>query len=413
MTITLIILGLIALVWIGLYLSPVHRSTFTEPLDADAGEGALDGTQPPVTLIAPARNESAVLPRTVPTYCRQEYTRLRVLIVDDQSDDTTPTVLTELSRVHPELIHMRTTERPAGWMGKSWAVASGVTFARGLPSVALDTTPEQAAEEIYCFTDADCAFHPRALATAVRVMREQNADMLSVLPHMVLGHWSEKIGLPALLTTLGMVFPLGSVNNPASSIALAAGGFILIRRSAYEKVGGHESVRSHIVEDVQLARRAKSMGVRLHTRLTRNLVTTHMYEDWNDLWEGLAKNAYAGMDYQPRKFWVGLIVGMMVAVLPPVYMVATLIWVIAAPSPAGWTALALSAAIVAAQAAIHARTIRHMGLPLYHAVLMPVSIALYQAIAASSAFQYHYRGGNLWKGRRVGGPAVTEPQPPG
>lgn len=409
-TLFLVLLALIALLWVGLLLSPVHRPTFRDPLNADSTAVGSQSQWPRVTLIAPARNESSVLPTTVPTYCRQNYPNLQVLIVDDQSDDSTPLVLKDLSERHPELRSIRTSERPAGWMGKSWAVASGVRFA-----CAPVENDAAASPEIYCFTDADCMFHPDALATAVRTLEERGVDMLSVLPRMDIGPWCEKIALPGLLTVLGMVFPLGLVNKHASPVALAAGGFILMRRAAYEKVGGHESVRSHIVEDVNLARKAKAAGLKLHTRLTRDLVSTQMYENWTDLWEGLAKNAYAGMDYQPRKFWVGLIFGVMVAVLPPVYLATTAIWAFATAAPVAWWALALAAVIVAAQAAVHARTIRHMGLPIYHALLMPVSIALYQAIAADSAFQYHYRGGNVWKGRRVGAPTesatATSPVP--
>jgi hypothetical protein len=61
-----------------------------------------------------------------------------------------------------------------------------------------------------------------------------------------------------------------------------------------------------------------------------------------------------------------------------------------------------------AQVAVHARTVRHMGLPVYHALMMPISIALYVAIAASSAHAHHYRGGNVWKGRRYE-PALVTP----
>jgi hypothetical protein len=190
------------------------------------------------------------------------------------------------------------------------------------------------------------------------------------------------------------------VNDPASPLALAAGGFILIQRAAYEQIGGHAAVRAHIVEDVNLARRAKAMGLRLNTRLTRDLVSTRMYDGWSDMWEGLSKNAYAGMDYDPKKFWVGAVVAILVAVLPPIYLGVGIGWVAANPTPAGWAFLGLAAVANVAQVAVHARTVRHMGLPVYHALMMPISIALYVAIAASSAHAHHYRGGNVWKGRR-------------
>jgi glycosyltransferase involved in cell wall biosynthesis len=415
----LVLLFVVALAWVGLWVSPVHRVTFRDVLDAEPG-AATPADAPPVTLVAPARNEAAVLPVTVPTYVAQTYPRLRVVLVDDQSDDDTPRVLADLAARFPGVVVVRTGERPPGWLGKTWAVATGVAAATGAAeatgvrtaSIDVAAGPSPSGE-LYLFTDSDCALHPDAVATAVRFLLSRDLDLLSVLPRMEFGPYCEKIGLPGLVTVLGMMFPLGVVNNPASPLALAAGGFILVRRGAYDRIGGHAAVRHHVVEDVNLAKLAKASGVRTHTRLTRNLVTTHMYDGWADLWEGLCKNAYAGMDYDPKKFWVGLVVGVVVMVLPPVYLAATLGWAAAATSAAAgsagaggaasaWVAVCLAAVGVIAQAAIHARTVRHMGLPVYHAVLMPLSVGLYLAAAVASAFRHHYRGGNVWKGRRYG-----------
>ena len=242
----LVVLGLIAALWAWLWASPMHRVAFRDVLDADQDPRPVGGELPRVTLIAPARNEAPVLPVTVPTYCSQGYPNLHVLIVDDQSDDDTPAVLASLAARFPNLRTLRTRERPAGWLGKTWAVASGVAYVRAAsadqPAGAAtgESIGAGAADgEIYCFTDADCAFHPGAVATTVRVMRETGADVLSVLPRMEFTPACEKVGLPGLVTVLAILFPLGRVNDPASPLALAAGGFILFRRAAYERVGGH------------------------------------------------------------------------------------------------------------------------------------------------------------------------------
>jgi glycosyltransferase involved in cell wall biosynthesis len=404
MAIALIVFfGLLAVGWIALWLSPVHRVAFTDVLDALPAPTPPTATAlPKLIVIAPARNESAVLPQSVPTYCEQSLAPTRVIVADDQSDDATPSELARLAERYPLLQSIRTQPRPAGWVGKNWAVASAVQSAEETLALADD--------DIFVFTDADCLFHRDALATVVGRMNDRGLDMLSVLPHMELGPACEKIGLPGLVTVLSMVFPLGVVNNPKSPLALAAGGFIAIRRGAYRAAGGHEAVRHHVVEDVNLARLTKAAGKRIETHLTRNLVSTRMYENWADLWEGLAKNAYAGMDFQPRKFWVGLIVGTAMMVLPPLYLLASAAWLATAlstrtPTLVEWAVFALAVVMVAAQSAVHRRTTRHMGLHAGHALLMPLSISLYLAICCASAYQHHFRGGTLWKGRRVAGAA--------
>ncbi len=245
-------------------------------------------------------------------------------------------------------------------------------------------------------------FIRRQRGQAVRLLEEGPYDLVSLFPQLIFSCLSEKIGLTGLVTVLALMFPTGLTNNPKSKLAIAAGGFILVRRAPYMAIGGHESVKGQIIEDVNLAKKLKAAGATLHTRLTADLITTRMYEDFADMWEGLAKNAYAGMEYQGRKFVVGVIVGLIVMVLPPVYLLASLIWALAAfpATPKIWVIVGLSAAINGLMFLIHRRTVKHFNLPPHHAMLMSASLGLYQLIAASSFYQHHFKGGNVWKGRR-------------
>jgi hypothetical protein len=195
------------------------------------------------------------------------------------------------------------------------------------------------------------------------------------------------------------------VNNPRSKQALAAGGFILVRRSAYESVGGHAAVKDQVIEDINLARALKSAGHRLHIRLTDDLITTRMYENLSDLWEGLAKNAYAGVEHRAWKFVLGSLACVLVAVLPPVYFVVSLVAALLTYSqatPKLWGVVAISALINLLMYAIHRRTVRHFRLPAWHAWLMPLSLGFYQVIAVHSVYQHVVHGGAVWKGRRYG-----------
>jgi cellulose synthase/poly-beta-1,6-N-acetylglucosamine synthase-like glycosyltransferase len=256
--------------------------------------------------------------------------------------------------------------------------------------------------ELILFTDADILFHPQALRQAVRLMLAQKYDCVSLFPHLILESKLERLGLAGLVTVLTLIYPLGLVNRPKSSMAMAAGGFILVRRSAYEKIGGHESVKSQIIEDVNLARKLKASGATLHSRFTSDLCATRMYDSFDDLWEGLSKNAYAGMEYQPRKFWVGTIVGLLIAVLPPLYLIVSLVIALATyPATAKlWTIVGLSAAINLFMILIHGRAVRQLKLSAIYSYLMPLSAGLYTLIAMSSYYQHHFKGGNVWKGRR-------------
>jgi hopene-associated glycosyltransferase HpnB len=408
MTTLLVLLSLIAFVWLILFLSPAHQVFFRQTLDA--GTALPDPRAwPRVTIIVPARNEASMLPRTVPTVCAQDYPDLSVIVVDDQSDDASPQILEKLTSQHANLTVVRAADRPAGWCGKPWAVMQGVERAAMLRSHA---EPETRDSELLLFTDADIEFHPQAVRQAVRLFSAGPYDLVSLFPQLVFSCTSERIGLTGLVTVLALGYPAGVVNNPKSKQALAAGGFILVRRDVYDSIGGHAAVKNQVIEDINLARAIKSAGHRLHIRLTDDLLTTRMYENLPDLWEGLAKNAYAGVDHRPDKFILGSVLAALVAVLPPVYFVVSLVAALLAypeTPPKLWAIVGVCALINLLICGIHRRTVRHFRLPAWHAWLMPVSLGFYQIIAIHSVYQHLFKGGAMWKGRRYG---AAEPLAP-
>jgi chlorobactene glucosyltransferase len=379
-----VILAIIAGLWIVLAFGPWHRNGFGEQLNASTNLNA-NIELPSVSLIVPARNEAGILPTSVPSYCTQEYPGLQVIVVDDQSEDESPKILENLAKRYSNLTIVRAADRPAGWCGKPWAVQQGV---------------EQARTDFLLFTDADCVFHPLAVKQAVTLLLHENFDVLALIIMMTFGTLSEQIGLAGLASVLVMIMPISLVNDPKSKAALAAGGFILVRRQAYDKIGGHAAVQSEIIEDVKLAQKFKASGARFHCHATGDLVWTRMYEGFADLWEGLSKNAYAGSEYQPMKFWLGLTAATLVIILPPIYLIVSVIALLRHPSPLLGAIAVLSLIIVACQTIVQKRTVRYLKLPMWQNLTMPLSAALYLAIAINSAWEHHFRGGNLWKGRR-------------
>jgi hopene-associated glycosyltransferase HpnB len=404
----LILLLLIALLWLWLLVSPAHRATFTDCLDSctESPRAPL----PPVCVILAARNEAAMLPRTIPTICRQEYPQLPVIVVDDQSDDDTPRVLEQLKRENPNLITIRATDRPEGWIGKCWAIQQGVECARNLRSEISDLRP------LLLFTDADILYHPRAVHHAVAHLLAHNLDMLSLMPRCICETPIERLGVGGLISLLTQLFPTGWANDPNKKwSALACGAFMLVRPDAYARIGGHACVKRELIEDMNLAKHLKQSGARVAIRNTRDLIATRMYETFADLWEGLTKNAYAGMEYQPRRFWVGLLVAILVSVLPPIYLALAIAWAMHSRTSPAFAACGLAFLINLFMILIHARCVRHLKLPFFYAFTLPLSATLYSMIVIDSVLQHHFRGGNVWKGRRYDremllGGATTEIQ---
>ena len=353
-----------------------------EPAPADA---------PAVAAIVAARDEERDVRASVSSIVAQEYPNLVVRVVDDQSTDRTGAILDELAadpayRDRLRVIHG--AERPAGWVGKTWAVQQGADDAG-------------ASAPWLWFVDGDMVLHPRALATAIHEARTTGADLVSFLPRAdCRGFWQGATAI-VLSQVLTHLYPLARVNDPARPEALAAGGFLLVRRSTYDRVGGHAAVRGEIVEDIQLARLVKSAGGRITLRATPELASTHMYGTLGEIWRGLRKNAYAGMEYQFHKYMTGVLVSLTMAWAPPLALAMGGVMALIHPHPTPAIAVAaigIGALGWVAQALASAPFVLFLRLRPWLAFSLPAGISLYVAIATSSVWHYH-QGRVLWKGR--------------
>lgn len=382
------IAALVALVWtalalrlIGLARGPWFR--LLGPVEHATNEC------PTVDAIIPARNEEANVEATIRALQAQDYPNLTLTVIDDQSTDSTSEILERLAskaNSRMPLRFVRGIERPDGWVGKTWAVHQGTRIATA---------------EWLLFVDADMGLHPRALASSIAEAEASGADFVSLLPGVRCETFWQGAIAASLLQLLGQLYPLDRVNDPARPEAIAAGGFILVRRSVYDRAGGHEAVRRAIIEDIQLARRVKETGGKLLVRLAPSLAWTHMYGSFGNIWQGLRKNAYAGMDYMPHKYVTGALIALLLAWVPWVALVVGLI------HREPWT-IGMGAWGIIGQALATVPILMFLRLPIPFAFTLPAGITAYVAIATSSVW-HHHRGRILWKDRSISSAVVAAP----
>ena len=383
--------GLVAAAWtaLAIRLIGLTRGPWFRFLKA-ADPSIAMVSKPTVAAIVPARNEEAHVAATVASLCRQDYPNLTLTLIDDESTDSTRAVLQRLQDEPapglPRLVVVEGVRRPAGWVGKTWAVHQGATTATA---------------DWLWLVDADMGLDPTALRTALIEAERTGADLVSFLPGVHCEtFWQRTIAI-SFLHILAHLFTLDRVNNPDRPEALAAGGFILVRRATYEQVGGHEALRHAIVEDLELARNVKHAGGKLAVRLAPELAWTHMYGSFSEIWVGLRKNAYAGMDFMPHKFIVGAIVALVMGWAPLASLAGG--WVLNWPIlmiVGGWGILAQVAATI--PNAIFAR----VAWP--YALALPAGISAYVAIASASVWHFH-RGHIFWKGRSIKVASINRP----
>lgn len=330
---------------------------------------------PSVSLLIPARNEAANLRAHLPLLLAQDYPRLEIVVLDDQSDDGTAELVEDFARSTPGRLRLvRGASPPPGWVGKCWACWQLAAEARG---------------ELLVFCDADVAAGPHAVSRTVALMQRYRAGAATAIPRLTTGSAAEAAVVPLVVQLpLAVLLPLALVpRTRAVSLSAGNGQWLAFTREAYARVGGHEAVRGEVLEDVRLARIAKRAGVRLVAAAAPRDLSVRMYAGWNEVRAGFRKNVYALLGGRPATFVVGLGMFALAALYP---------WVaVARGSVAGLAALGLLLAVRAAAALLF-----HQG---WRTVwLHPLGCVLALRIAAAS---FRARGGVTWRGRSIPTPA--------
>ena len=230
---------------------------------------SVSAEQPEVSVIVPARNEEANLANCLGSLAGQPGPSYEIIVVDDHSTDRTRGIAQEF----PVAV-ITADPLPDGWSGKCNACWSGVRVAKG---------------KWLLFTDADTRHSANSIEQGLDEARENDAAMLSYSPKQEVHSFAERALMPVIFAELATTFRPREVSDPNSPAAAANGQYLLIRRDAYDAVGGHAAVAQAILEDVELAKQVKYAGYKLHFRLS-DAVRTRMYRSFAQMWEGWTKN---------------------------------------------------------------------------------------------------------------------------
>ena len=241
-------------------------------------------TLPRVLILVPARNEAGHIKACIRSLLGQKYPDFEVLVLDDQSTDSTPVKLAQLALEHDRLKVITGLPAPEGIAGKNWACAQLAGPADG---------------ELLFFTDADTVYQADALAEIVGAMLAEKADLLTGFPRQVVKTWGERLLVPFFSWASLNFIPLGLAYLLRSTVlAIAVGQIMVFTRKAYETVGGHAALGTNILDDIVLARRIKAAGLRWRVAHISDLVSCRMYDNSRDAYEGLTKNLFGAFGYR-------------------------------------------------------------------------------------------------------------------
>ena len=328
---------------------------------------------PLVSVLVPARDEEASIAACVDALLAQDYPSLEIIVLDDDSTDSTAA----LAGRHPRVHVVAGAPRPTGWTGKNWACHQLAVRARG---------------EVLCFVDADTLLSPDAVSRALGELRDDDLGLVSMLLKTDTGTVAEVVLMPMVNHALLALLPAALMEQPAHpNLAVALGPFVMVRRTAYDAAGGHAAAPEHIVDDVQLARSVKAAGHRVALRNGTTLIRTRWYSGFREIWDGFSKNAYGGLAYRPGVALAALLIVAPALMLPFLRLGAglTIGGAIAIP--------ALQVGLILSTRAITSRAGRD---PLWSIPLHPVMIAVWAGALARSMVLARTGREIEWKGRK-------------
>ena len=288
-----ILATLAVIAWLYVLFQPARPWDF-QPVgdDAPVPELPVGKSFPPVCILVPARNEAESLPQTLPALLSQDYPApFSVILIDDRSTDGTAEIAWKTAD------NLRQTERlrvvggaalPDGWVGKMWALQQGAREA-------LDDGQVQ----FVLLTDADILHAPGSLRRLVAESLGAGLALNSRMARLRCESPAEKLLIPAFVYFFNLLYPMRRVNDPQDRMAAAAGGCVLLSRQALEGMGGgFEPIKAEIIDDVNLGRTIKKLGLPIRLSLSRSEVKSlREYPQLDEIWTMVRRTAFTELKY--------------------------------------------------------------------------------------------------------------------
>jgi len=352
----------------------------------------VEPTPPPsqaplISVCIPARNEERNIRACVEAMLAQDYPDLEAIVLDDRSTDATPSILADIASRDPRLRPISGSDLPEGWAGKPHALYQASKAARG---------------GWLCFVDADTFVTREALSACYAKAIETNADMFTIMTFQITGTFWEKVVMPLVMTALSVGFSPRKVNDPKRKDAIANGQFIMIKRSVYDAIGGHESVKDQIVEDKAISEQVKWNGYHLVVADGYAVARTRMYTSLPEMWEGWTKNIYLGLRDQPSLLVLGVFGAFLLLIATlflPIWPLLGLLWYL---QGGGWlaaTVIAKSLILWVFLIYVRARVAEAMDISAWYAFTTPLGAAVFAAMMLTSTWKVLSGKGVTWKGR--------------
>jgi hopene-associated glycosyltransferase HpnB len=363
----LVVVG--SLLWVALLFLPWRPWSTRERLEPVNEQAERDLGD--VTVLIPARNEAAVIQRTLLALGNQGK-GLQVILVDDQSADETASLA--LSTLAGGLLVLKGKSLPSGWTGKLWALEQGWRHTQ---------------TELILLLDADIELDPRMIGALKQKLVGEELDLVSIMARLRMETFWEKLLAPAFIYFFKLLYPFSLGNNPSSGLGVAAGGCILVRSDALRKTGAFASIRNAIIDDCALAASVKKSGGRTWTGLSLSVRSHRSYPRLSNFGEMVERTAFTQLRYS---IWL---------LLTTTFFMVLVFWFpwSGLLSSSSFAIRCFGAAGVCAMISAYLPTLRYYRRAILWAPMLPFVGGLFLLMTWSSALRYWRGKRSEWKGR--------------
>ena len=333
---------------------------------------------PYISVCVPARNEERDVKKCVESLLNQDYPNFEVIVVDDNSNDNTPKIVSSMAEQYSNLIFIAGAQLASGWTGKPYALHQAYQRSRG---------------QYLLFTDADLTYQSHALKTAVHTMICKDLDLLTLMPAVIFGSFWERVVQPVIFGFIASLTNFRKVNSESHQSAMGFGAFLFFKKEAYQKIGGHLSVANEVLEDIMIAKKAKLNGLSVLVADGKNLFSIRMYHSMREIWMGWRKNIFLAM--KSSVFRASYYMAMVLCfLLTPYIVVMCNLWIGAGGVWVGISLLGLALTLATGLGLCH-----ELGLERKNVFLFPLGAILMVMIMISSMLQTLLLRRTEWRGR--------------
>lgn len=265
---------------------------------------SLNSANPLISILVPARNEEKSIGECLDSLFKQNYPNLEIIVIDDQSSDHTFQIVQGFAKRDTRIKLIQTVPLPGGWMGKCWALYQGAQIAKGA---------------WFLFSDADVVHNPLTVNSVYEYAVKNDVDFLTLKYRLLVKSFWEKVIPPSINFVKAWFYPSPKkVNNIDTPAIEAKGDFIFVKRSTYEKLGGHQAVKNEFIESAALMGNFKKARCRAALLDGSHMIKVRKFNNLEEVVNSYTKLFYKFFQSKINRYLVLLYQLIILSVLSPI-----------------------------------------------------------------------------------------------